>query len=82
VVSAENDAQVPISDGDNIFAALVGDARTKTRATIAAANHVYKQETRAPKAMTPQEIGASYADEGHALAGGVVEAIASFVNAR
>ena len=81
VVSAANDAQVPGSDADAIYAALASDARHKTRVTIANANHVYKSETRAPSTLSPAEIGASYADDDHALADGLVEAIVRFVTA-
>src|SRR5262249_38950645 len=82
VVSAANDAQVPGSDGDKIFAALSGDTKRKTRVTAADANHVFKSETRAPSTITPQEIAAGYADEDHALADGLVEAIVGFVTAK
>ena len=53
VVSAANDAQVPGSDADRIFAALGSDAKDKVRVTIANANHVYKSETRAPSDDQP-----------------------------
>ncbi len=79
VVSAANDAQVPGSDADSIFAALASDAKDKVRVTIADANHVYKSETRAPSAMSSSEIVAGYADENHALADGLVDAIVGFV---
>jgi hypothetical protein len=52
VVSAANDAQVPASDADRIFATLASDERNKTRLTIADANHVYKAETRAPSTIS------------------------------
>ncbi len=67
VVSAANDAQVPGSDADRIFAALGSDAKDKVRVTIADANHVYKSETRAPSTISPTEIAASYADENHCI---------------
>ena len=79
VVSAANDAQVPGSDADRIFAALGSDATDKMRVTIADANHVYKSETRAPSTISPAEIAAGYADEDHALADGLVDAIVGFV---
>jgi hypothetical protein len=79
VVSAANDAQVPGSDADNIFAALASDPVDKVRVTIANANHVYKSETRAPSTMSTNEIAAGYADENHALAEGLVDAIVGFV---
>ena len=79
VVSAANDAQVPGSDADRIFAALGSDAEHKTRVTIADANHVYKSETRAPSTISQVEILAGYADDGHALADGLVDAIVGFV---
>ena len=79
VVSAANDAQVPGSDADRIFAALGSDARAKTRLTIAGANHVYKSETRPPSMISQGEIVASYADDGHSLADGLVDAIVGFV---
>ena len=82
VVSAANDAQVPGSDADAIYAALASDARHKTRVTIANANHVYKSETRAPSTLSPAEIGASYADDNHALADGLVDAIVRFVTTK
>ncbi len=81
VVSAANDAQVPASDADRIFAALASDATDKTRVTIADANHVYKRETRAPATISPSEIVAGYADDDHVLANGLVDAIVSFVTA-
>jgi fermentation-respiration switch protein FrsA (DUF1100 family) len=79
VVSAANDAQVPGSDADRIFAALATDPRRKTRVTIPDANHVYKAETRAPSTMRPDEVIGGYADDGHALADGLVDAIVRFV---
>ena len=81
VVSAANDAQVPGSDADGIFAALGSDPAAKTRVTIADANHVYKSETRAPSTISQEEILAGYADDGHALADGLVDAIVAFVTA-
>jgi hypothetical protein len=79
VVSAANDAQVPGSDADRIFAALGGDVKSKARATIANANHVYKSETRAPSTISQAEIMTSYADANHPLADELVEAIVAFV---
>jgi fermentation-respiration switch protein FrsA (DUF1100 family) len=81
VVSAANDAQVPGSDADKIFAALASDAKNKTRVTIAKANHVYKSEPRAPSTISQTEILAGYADQDHALAEGLVDAIVGFVTA-
>ena len=81
VVSAANDAQVPGSDADRIFAALGSSADDKTRVTIANANHVYKSETREPSTISQGEIVAGYADEDHALADGLVDAIVAFVTA-
>ena len=81
VVSAANDAQVPGSDADRIFAALGSDAKDKMRVTIANANHVYKSETRAPSTISQAEIVAGYADENHPLADGLVDAIVDFVTA-
>jgi uncharacterized protein len=82
VVSAANDAQVPGSDADKIFAALASDIKDKTRVTIADANHVYKSETRAPSTISQSEILASYADDNHPLADGLVDAIVGFVTAK
>jgi uncharacterized protein len=82
VVSAANDAQVPGSDADKIFAALGSDAKDKTRVTIANANHVYKSETRAPSMISQSEIVAGYADNDHPLADGLVDAIVGFVTAQ
>src|ERR1035437_1397700 len=82
VVSAANDAQVPGSDADKIFAALASDVKDKTRVTIANANHVYKSETRAPSTISQSEIVAGYADDNHALADGLVDAIVGFVTAK
>jgi hypothetical protein len=79
VLSAANDAQVPGSDADRIFAALGSDPEHKTRVTIANANHVYKSETRAPSSIDQGEILAGYADDDHALADGLVDAIVGFV---
>jgi uncharacterized protein len=81
VVSAANDAQVPVSDGDRIFAAL-SSAEARTRVTIADANHVYKTETRAPSTISQGEILASYVDDHHALADGLVDTIVDFVTAK
>jgi len=81
VVSAANDAQVPGSDADRIFAALGSEPGDKVRATIADANHVYKTEARAPSTISQDEVVASYADVGHPLADGVVDAIVDFVTA-
>ena len=52
------------------------------RVTIADANHVYKSETRAPSTISQGEIVAGYADENHALADGLVDAIVGFVTAK
>lgn len=82
VLSATNDAQVPGSDADAIFAALGSAAGDKTRVTIADANHVYKSETRAPSTLSQGEIVAGYADDDHPLAGGLVDAIVGFVTSR
>jgi pimeloyl-ACP methyl ester carboxylesterase len=82
VVSAANDAQVPGSDADKIFAALASDVKNKTRVTIPNANHVYKSETRAPSTISQSEIVAGYADDDHALADGLVDAIVGFVTAQ
>ena len=79
VVSAANDAQVPGSDADRIFAALGSALNDKRRVTIADANHVYKSETRAPSTISQVEIVAGYADDDHALAAGLVDAIVGFV---
>ena len=49
--------------------------------TIANANHVYKSETRAPSTISQSEIATGYADENHALADGLVDAIVDFVTA-
>jgi uncharacterized protein len=81
VVSAANDAQVPGSDADAIFGALGSPARDKERVTVAAANHVYKSETRAPSTISQAEIVATYNDDGHPLAAGLVDAIVGFVGA-
>ena len=81
VISAANDAQVPESDADRIFAALGCDADRKTRVSIADANHVYKSETRPPATIAQGEMLAGYADDNHALADGLVDAIVSFVTA-
>ena len=82
VVSAANDAQVPGSDADRVFAALGSDVANKTRVTVANANHVYKSETRAPATISQGEIVAGYADDDHALADGLVDAIVGFVTAQ
>ena len=82
VVSAANDAQVPEWDGDRIFAALGSDPGKKTRVSIADANHVYKSETRSPSTIGQGEMLAGYADDDHALADGLVDAIVGFVTAR
>ena len=82
VVSAANDAQVPGSDADKIFAALGSEGKNKTLVTIANANHVYKSETRAPSTISQAEIVAGYADDNHALAAGLVDAIVGFVRAK
>ena len=65
-----------------VFAAMGSDGGDKTRVTIADANHVYKSETRAPSTISQGEIVAGYADDGHALADGLVDAIVDFVTAR
>ena len=82
VVSAANDAQVPGSDADAIFSALGSDVGAKTRVTVANANHVYKSETRSPATLSPTQVAAGYADDDHALADGLVDAIVSFVSPR
>jgi len=45
-------------------------------------NHVYKSETRAPSTISQSEIVAGYADDNHALADGLVDAIVGFVTAK
>ncbi len=82
VVSAANDAQVSASDADAIFAALGSGPGDKLRVTVAGANHVYKSETRTPSMISQDEIVAGYADDGHPLADGLVDAIVGFVTAR
>src|ERR1700690_248374 len=81
VVSAANDAQGPGSDGDRIGAARGSHEKDKTRVTIPNANHVYKSETRAPSTISQAQIVAGYADDAHALADGLVDAIVGFVTA-
>jgi hypothetical protein len=72
---------VPGSDADRIFAALASNVKDKARVTIADANHVYKSETRSPSTISQGEIVAGYADDDHALADGLVDAIVGFVTA-
>lgn len=79
VVSAANDVQVPVTDGDRILDALGSAPADKHRVTIPDANHVYKSEPRQPSTVPPAEILAGYADEGHPLAAGLVEAIEAFI---
>src|SRR5262249_34946166 len=81
VVSAANDAQVPGSDADRIFAALGSAPSDKARVTIVGANHVYKVEPRPPSTISQAELVAGYADDGHELAAGLVDAIVDFVTA-
>ena len=82
ILSAARDAQISKEDGDRLFAALASPADQKKRVEIANANHVYKSETRELQSLTPKDVGLSYADEGHALAAGVVDAISAFVLAK
>jgi hypothetical protein len=82
ILSASRDAQISKEDGDRLFAALASPADQKKRVEIANANHVYKSETRELQSLTPKDVGLSYADEGHALAAGVVDAISAFVLAK
>ena len=70
-----------LADFRTLYSALASDARDKARVTIADANHVYKRETRAPSTISQSEIVAGYADESHALADGLVDAIVHFVTA-
>ena len=77
VMSAENDMQVPVSDGDLLFAAL--PTKQKTRVTVAAANHVFKTEPRAADPAKAAELVMAYAEEGRALAPGTVKAIVEFL---
>lgn len=81
VVSAANDAQVPESDADRIYAALGTDAEHKARVSIANANHVYKSEMRSPATISPADMLVGYTDDGHPLADGIVDAIGGFVTA-
>ena len=60
---------------------MASHAGDKTRVTVTDANHVYKTETRAPSMISQNEIVAGYADDDHALADGLVDAIVSFVTA-
>src|SRR5262249_46465966 len=77
--SAGHDIQVPVVDGDAIFAALATPPGEKTRVTISEANHVYKRETRDPRTLPPPEIAASYAEADRPLADGLVAALVAFV---
>ena len=77
VMSAENDMQVPVSDGDLLFDAL--PTKRKTRVTVAAANHVFKTEPRAVDPAKAAELMTAYSEEGRALAPGTVKAIVDFL---
>ena len=70
---------MPPSDGDRIAAALRDTASEIGRVTIADANHVYKSEPRPPATLDQATILAGYADKGHPLAEGLVDAIAGFI---
>ena len=52
------------------------------RVVIADANHVFKTETHEPASLSGQQIMMAYADEGHDLAGGIVDSIVAFVSAK
>ena len=77
VMSADNDMQVPVSDGDLLFEALT--SRRKTRVVVENANHVYKHEERAPDRSIAMALALAYGEPGRQLAPGAVEAIEAFV---
>ena len=80
VVSASHDAQIPISDGDIIFAALPDVGQVRRQLTIENANHVYREETRGiAEVEDPTVLMLAYWEEERPLAPGFVEAIVAFV---
>ena len=79
VLAAGRDTQVEGADAERLFAALGSTPEAKRLIVIPNANHVFKEETRDPATLTPAQVGTSYVEGGRPLAGGVVEAISSFV---
>ncbi len=80
IVSASHDAQIPVSDGDLVFAALPQGDQIHRRVTIENASHVYRQEARSiDEGADPTALMLAYWEEGRPLAAGTVEAIVSFV---
>jgi pimeloyl-ACP methyl ester carboxylesterase len=81
VVSARNDIQVPVLDGDRIFAALPKADALRQRTTIEGANHVFKAETGTPDDTSMQELASAYVQDGRELAPGIVDALVAFIEA-
>lgn len=79
VVSATHDVQIPISDGDIIFAALADVGQVRRQLTIENSNHVYREETRSVSDVDPTALMLAYWEEDRPLAPGLVEAIVAFV---
>lgn len=80
IVSASHDAQIPVSDGDLVFAALPDSGQIRRRVTIENASHVYREETRTIEDVeNPTILMLAYWEEGRPLAPGAVEAIVSFI---
>jgi alpha-beta hydrolase superfamily lysophospholipase len=81
VLAAGRDAQVETMDADRLLDALGSPPESKRRAVIAEANHVFEREDRDPAQLSDADVAAGYAAEGHPLAGGTVDEIATFVQA-
>lgn len=81
VVSASHDMQIPVTDGDIIFAALPDARSVQRHITIENANHVYREEDRTiDDADDPTALLLAYWEEDRPLAPGFVEAIVAFIN--
>jgi hypothetical protein len=80
IVSATHDAQIPVSDGDLLFAALPDAGQVRQRVTIENASHVYRQETRSVDDVDDLTVlMLAYWEDDRPLAAGTVESIVAFI---
>jgi fermentation-respiration switch protein FrsA (DUF1100 family) len=79
VVSATQDLQIPMSDGDALFSATPDVGQVRRRVTIEEANHVYKHETRSRGDTDDVTLMMAYWEKGRPLAPGTIDNIVSFI---
>jgi hypothetical protein len=81
VMSADHDIQVPIEEGDALYAALGESEGLRLRVVVDNANHVYKHETRSREETPIEDLAKAYAGAGVPLALSVVADLQSFLEA-